>query len=68
MKFKIVRLTKEVEGNIEERMYIETNMGYIPLSLMMEQTEEFSHTKKSYIGEIELPNETAKSIKIGPVK
>lgn len=64
MKYKIVRLSKKVRENLEERIYIKTNFGYVPIMIPTEQIEIFKFDSSSTIGEIELPDSVYQSIKV----
>ena len=54
MKQKIVRIKRLIEGQQENKVYIETTKGYIPVFILLEQTENFNITEKEEIGEIEI--------------
>ena len=64
MRNKIVRLTREVEGQIESRIYVKTDRGYVPLTIQTEQTEDFPYTKSEELGEIELPTMSSTKLNI----
>ena len=52
MRKKIVRLTRNIEGQTESRIYVEEKDGYTPLWFATGQKEEFQFTEKEIIGEI----------------
>ncbi|MCF7861167.1 hypothetical protein K9M79_02890 [Candidatus Woesearchaeota archaeon] len=62
MLCKIHRLTRVVEGQTESRIYVKTPEGYSPLTLNLEQTEEFMCEKNEEIGEIDIPHSVNKKI------
>ena len=63
MKYKIVRVSRNNGENKEERIYLKTAHGLIPVMIPTGQVETFKFDSSSVIGEIDLPDSIYQSIK-----
>lgn len=51
---KIVKLTSEFNGNLEEKFYIEQNGKFIPIYFNRDESIEVKYKSKKVVGEITL--------------